>query len=162
MDQKRRDYTVEFTSGATLSIKAQNYPERGRIFKTKLQTIKIFMAAVVNLDNDELENHVDQQCFIDRWLKKDMLSGDGIHATNSFDPTKPIDRVFDALGSNHNRAVLVIAEKQLNAIRGQLWRLNDPYSIEGTFNPALDSAVESDEAATELMGLLANIFFVSN
>ncbi|KAL1618772.1 hypothetical protein SLS56_010418 [Neofusicoccum ribis] len=64
---------------------------------------------------------------------------------NSFDPTKPIDRVFDALGSNHNRA-----------------RLNDPYGIEGPFNPVLDSSVESDEATAELMELLANIFFVSN
>ncbi|EME80043.1 uncharacterized protein MYCFIDRAFT_77831 [Pseudocercospora fijiensis CIRAD86] len=117
----------------------------------ELQTVKMFIVSAISgtLPSGATSEiaPLGASWFRDVW-NKDVLPSDlpGIgEGGNS--PTVPNDRVFEELGSVQNRHELVLAGRELNAVKARIWKGIAPHA-----DDKFDSAVEK-WMATKTCGL---------
>ncbi|KAK2742839.1 hypothetical protein FQN57_005130 [Myotisia sp. PD_48] len=97
--------------------------------------------------------------FQNKYLKDDILPA-GLPRVNPELPSRspdlraPVDRVFEALGSNTNRRNLVLTSRDINAIKGRIFKFEDPMSPERFHGLVTDTMRGENGTAEEILQVL--------
>lgn len=87
----------------------------------QLQPISQWMREATKKPDKDTEPAVKETCFTSYWMTNSLPNDVPVMNPNpGFNNLKPNDRVFEAMGSNDNREVLVLCNANVNRVKARV------------------------------------------